>query len=59
MSFNQVLQTLPQFIDEMQPDWGMVYDYVVEQMETPQLTDAEWDAVCATYYPHMEDKFRY
>jgi hypothetical protein len=43
----------------MQPDWGMVYDYVVEQMQTQHLTDAEWDAVCATYYPHMEDKFRY
>jgi len=55
MTFTQVLQTLPQFIDEMQPDWGMIYDYVVEQMQTWQLTDSQWDKVCAIYEPHMED----
>ena len=61
MTFTQVLQTLPQFIDEMQPDWGMIYGYVLEQMQTshPQLTDSQWDKVCAIYYPHMEDKYRY
>ena len=59
MSFTQALQSLPQFIDEMQPDWGMVYDYVVEQMQTSCLTDAQWDKVCALYEPYMEDKFRY
>jgi hypothetical protein len=54
MTFPEVLQSLSQFIDEMEPDWVMVYDFVIEQMGTPYLTDSQWDEVCALYEPQNE-----
>jgi len=54
MKFNEVLQSLPQYIVEQQADWGMIYDYVVDHVETP-LTNSQWDEVGEIYKPHIED----
>jgi hypothetical protein len=43
--FTEVFQSLPQFIEEMEPDLEMVYDYVTEQLCTEDLTDTEWSQV--------------
>lgn len=49
MTFTEVLESLPQFIDEMQPDVEMIYDFVTEQLCTEDLTDAEWSQVLYLY----------
>jgi len=54
--FKTALQSLPQFIDEMDADWGMVYDFMEAQVGT--LTDAQWEEVEAVYAPFNND-YRY
>ena len=39
MNIKPVLDSLPQFIAEMQPDWEMTVDYVMSQI---QPTYMEW-----------------
>ena len=51
-----ILETLPQFIQEMGADWGMVYDFIESQVG--QLTDDEWDEVVKVYEPFNND-YRY
>jgi hypothetical protein len=51
--FYSALQSLPQFIEEMDADWGMVYDFMEAQVGT--LTDAQWEEVEAVYQPFMND----
>ena len=53
---NDILETLPQFIQEMDADWCMVYDFIEAQVG--QLTDAEWDEVAKVYEPFNND-YRY
>ena len=55
-SMNDILETLPQFIQEMDADWCMVYDFIEAQVG--QLTDAEWDEVAKVYEPFNND-YRY
>jgi hypothetical protein len=52
-TFYSALQSLPQFCDEMDADWGMVYDFMEAQVGT--LTDAQWEEVEAVYQPFMND----
>ena len=35
--FQEALQSLPDFIYEMEPNWEMVYDYVCEQTNLDEL----------------------
>ena len=51
--FTSVLESLPQFIDEMDADWGMVYDFMEAQVG--KLTDAQWEEVEAVYAPFNND----
>ena len=51
--FYNALQSLPQFIEEMDADWSMVYDFMEAQVGT--LTDAQWDKVGEVYEPLMND----
>ena len=51
--FYSVLQSLPQFIDEMDADWGMVYDFMEAQVGV--LTDAQWEEVEAVFEPFNND----
>lgn len=53
MSFESALQSLPQFIMEMDADWGMVYDWMEDQCDS--LTDAQWDEVGEVYEEFMND----
>jgi|TARA_B100000073_G_scaffold340317_1_gene339968 hypothetical protein len=39
--FTQALESLPQFVSEMNPDWGMVYDYMIQQSEQEELTEEQ------------------
>ena len=51
--FYTALQSLPQFIDEMDADWGMVYDFMEAQVG--KLTDAQWEEVEAVFEPFNND----
>ena len=51
--FNSVLESLPQFIEEMDADWCMVYDYMEAQVG--YLTDAQWTEVEKVYNPYLND----
>ena len=51
--FNSVLESLPQFIEEMDADWVMIYDYMEAQVGA--LTDAQWEKVEAVYEPFNND----
>ena len=52
-SFYFYLESLPQFIEDNDADWCMVYDWM-EQM-CGELTDAQWDEVSDVYAPFMND----
>ena len=52
-SFYFYLQSLPQFIEEMDADWCMIYDWM-ENMCGP-LTDTQWEEVEAVYNPYLND----
>ena len=52
----EILETLPQFIQEMDADWCMVYDFIEAQVG--RLTDAEWDEVAKVYEAFNND-YRY
>ena len=47
--FTEALESLPQFVSEMNPDWGMVYDYVIQQSELEDLTDEQISQVTQVY----------
>jgi len=51
--FYSALQSLPQFCEEMDADWCMVYDFMEAQCGT--LTDAQWEEVEAVYNPYLND----
>ena len=51
--FTSALQSLPQFCEEMDADWGMVYDFMEAQVGN--LTDAEWHEVEKVYNPYLND----
>jgi hypothetical protein len=51
--FYSALESLPQFIEETDADWGMVYDFMEAQVGN--LTDAQWDEVSDVYAPFMND----
>ena len=51
--FNSVLESLPQFIEEMDADWVMIYDYMEAQVGA--LTDAQWEKVETVYEPFNND----
>ena len=51
--FNSALESLPQFCEETDADWCMVYDFMEAQCGT--LTDAQWDEVGKVYIPYLND----
>ena len=51
--FNSVLESLPQFIEEMDADWCMVYDFMEAHCGT--LTEDQWDQVEKVYNPYLND----
>ena len=51
--FTSALQSLPQFCEEMDADWCMVYDFM--EAQCGKLTDAQWEEVEAVYNPYLND----
>ena len=51
--FTSALESLPQFCEEMDADWCMVYDFMESQCG--ELTDAQWDEVEKVYNPYLND----
>ena len=51
--FTLALDSLQQFIYEMDADWCMVYDYMEAQVGT--LTEEQWDQVEMVYYNYNMD----
>jgi len=52
-NFIGALQSLPQFIQEMDADWSMVYNWMEDQCGF--LTDAQWDEVSEIFTEYLED----
>jgi len=53
MTFTELLESLPDFIAEMNPDWTMVSDYVIEQCEIDDLTPEQISQVSKIYDEYM------
>lgn len=51
--FTEALESLPQFVGEMNPDWEMVYDYMTEQMSVDNLTPEQILKVTDVYDEFM------
>ena len=51
--FNSVLESLQQFIDDMDADWCMVYDYM--EAHCGVLTEEQWDQVEVIYHQNLTD----
>ena len=51
--FNSTLQSLPQFIEEMDADWCMIYDHM--EAQCGELTEEQWDEVEKVYHPFLND----
>jgi len=51
--FYSALQSLPQFCEEMDADWAMVYDFMEAQVG--KLTEEQWDEVEMIYYNYNMD----
>ena len=51
--FNFVLESLQQFIDDMDADWCMVYDYM--EAHCGVLTEEQWDQVEVIYHQNLTD----
>lgn len=51
--FTEALESLPQFVSEMNPDWEMVYDYMTEQMSIDELTPEQILKVTDVYDEFM------
>jgi len=51
--FTEALESLPQFVSEMNPDWEMVYDYMTEQMSIDELTPEQILKVTDVYDEYM------
>ena len=51
--FTLALDSLQQFIYEMDADWCMVYDYMEAHCGT--LTEDQWDQVEKVYNPYLND----
>ena len=51
--FTEALESLPQFVGEMNPDWEMVYDYMTEQMSVADLTPEQILKVTDVYDEFM------
>ena len=51
--FYSALQSLPQFCQETDADWGMVYDFMESQCG--ELKDYHWEEVAEVYKEFMND----
>jgi len=51
--FYSALQSLPQFCQETDADWGMVYDFMESQCG--DLKDYHWEEVSEVYKEFMND----
>ena len=51
--FNSVLESLQQFIDDMDADWCMVYDFM--EAHCGVLTEEQWDQVEVIYHQNLTD----
>ena len=51
--FYSALESLPQFCEEMDADWCMVYDFM--EAQCGELTDAQWEEVEKVYNPYLND----
>ena len=51
--FYSALQSLPQFCEEMDADWCMVYDFM--EAQCGELRDEQWEEVAAVFEPFLND----
>jgi hypothetical protein len=52
-TFKSALQSLPQFVLEMDADWCMVYDWMEDQCGP--LKDYHWEEVSQVFKETLED----
>lgn len=52
-NFASALESLPQFIQEMDADWSMVHNWMEDQCGF--LMDAQWDEVSEIFTEYLED----
>ena len=51
--FYSALQSLPQFCEEMDADWGMVYDFM--EAQCGELRDEHWEEVSQVFKEFLND----
>ena len=51
--FYSALQSLPQFCEETDADWGMVYDFM--EAQCGDLKDYHWEEVAEVYKEFIND----
>ena len=54
MTFSEAIQSLPSFISEMQADWEMVYDWMMEMCEIDEFSDEETAELAITYAQYAD-----
>jgi hypothetical protein len=51
--FYSALQSLPQFCEEMDADWAMVYDFM--EAQCGELRDEHWEEVAQVFKEFLND----
>ena len=54
MTFSEAIQSLPSFISEMQADWEMVYDWMIDMCEIAEFSDEENAELAITYAQYAD-----
>lgn len=54
MTFSEAIQSLPSFISEMEADWEMVYDWMMDMCGVMNFSDEE-NAELAIVYVQNKD----
>lgn len=54
MTFSEAIQSLPSFISEMEADWEMVYDWMMEMCGLAEFSDEETAELAITYVQYAD-----
>ena len=54
MTFSEAIQSLPSFISEIQADWEMVYDWMIDMCQIAEFSDEENAELAITYAQYAD-----
>jgi hypothetical protein len=54
MTFSEAIQSLPSFISEMEADWEMVYDWMIDMCGLGEFSDEETAELAIVYAQHAD-----